>query len=51
MALWCKAMSYREHPKDNYNKQKAILRGANETLDAIKESETGTHGLVSQKYS
>ena len=39
-------MSYREHPKDNYNKQKAILRGVNETLDAIKESETGTHGLL-----
>ena len=39
-------MSYREHPKDNYNKKKAILRGVNETLDAIKESETGTHGLL-----
>ena len=39
-------MSYREHPKDNYNKQKAILRGVNETLDAIKESETGTHCLM-----
>jgi hypothetical protein len=39
-------MSYRENPKDNYNKQKAILRGVNETLDAIKESETGTHGLL-----
>jgi DcmR-like sensory protein len=39
-------MSYREHPKDNYNKQKALLRGVNETLDAIKESETGTHCLM-----
>jgi hypothetical protein len=39
-------MSYRENPKDNYNKQKAILKGVNETLDAIKESETGTHGLL-----
>jgi hypothetical protein len=39
-------MSHREHPKDNYNKQKALLRGVNETLDAIKESETGTHCLM-----
>ena len=39
-------MSYREHPKDNYNKQKALFRGVNETLDAIKESETGTHCLM-----
>jgi hypothetical protein len=39
-------MSYKEHPKDNYNKQKALLRGVNETLDAIKESETGTHCLM-----
>lgn len=39
-------MSYREHPKDNYNKQKTLLRGVNETLDAINESETGTHCLM-----
>ena len=39
-------MSHREHPKDNYNKQKALFRGVNETLDAIKESETGTHCLM-----
>jgi len=39
-------MSYRENPKDNNNKQKALFRGVNETLDAIKESETGTHCLM-----
>ncbi len=39
-------MSYREHPKDNYNKQKTLLRGVNEALDAINESETGTHCLM-----
>ena len=39
-------MSYRDYPKENYNKEKALLRGVNETLDAIKESETGTHCLM-----
>lgn len=39
-------MSYREHPKNNYNKQKTRLRGVNEVLDTLRESETGTHCLM-----